>query len=437
MKFILLLILMLNMSLAFVCPGTKFIGVQKSKFPFAGKNQYLKEYSINPFKDEVFNLEKFEMDNIEKGILKFTEKEEEKEEEKEKQKQKDKDKEKGKQKGRQKGKPKDKEKGKQKGKQKGKEIGEEIGEEKGKEKGKEIGKEEEKDSAEVKRNYYSSNLKCAINALDEYVPDSPILKPCVLEFISLDQGYFFVKQIKFTYYNNSDSDCEDLLQKSLDNALTCKIDYLETDYQILYLPFTDNNNKYIKFNTKTKTFELDNGGLVNDISIEINKDNASLLQNKKEIAEFKKADSCYALLRKIKALMSKPLEGQCPEGNEYSYFKFKFNDNEVTDSSINIPAKGTLKLNSLVDIIINDTSHAFKSGTYKELDNIPVYEGFNFELTFIDNAGGKYTFWLNFHSKDCIKILKERLVSIQSCPNEASKLYYYSQINLQNGIETI
>jgi hypothetical protein len=367
MKFILLLILMLNMSLGLVCPGTTFTGVVKSKFPFAGKFQYSKEKVS--FRDEVFDLEEFKIDNIAKGILEFKE------------------------------------------------------------------KEKDKDSGKIDRNYFSSNLECYSNPLDEYDIDNNF-KSCTLEYISLERGYSFVKQLRFTYNipdNDNDNDCEDQIQSSLDKGLTCKIDYLETDYQIFYLPYTDNNNKYIKFNTKTKMFELDNGGLVNDISIKIIKNNASLLQNKKEIVKFDKTNSCYALLRKIKDLMSKPLEDQCPEGNKYSYFKFKFN--EDTDSSIHIPAKGTLRFNSLVDIIINDTSiHAFKSGTYKELHNIPVYEGFNFELTFIDKAENKYTFWLNFHSKDCIKILKERLVSIQSCSDEAYKLYYYSQINLQNGM---
>jgi hypothetical protein len=94
----------------------------------------------------------------------------------------------------------------------------------------------------------------------------------------------------------------------------------------------------------------------------------------------------------------------------------------------------SLKFESLVWVTIGNMIHKFYGATYKEIRNVPIYEGYNFELTLYDDYKNGYVFGFNYHSRDCIKIMKEKLSRYQSCSDEVATLYYYSQFNFQNGV---
>jgi hypothetical protein len=74
------------------------------------------------------------------------------------------------------------------------------------------------------KNYYSSNVVCRFDA-----NGAEKKKKCLLEYISLDADSLTVRQLVFNYKYNA-IDCKGQLERTLDEQLTCRVEYLDSYY---------------------------------------------------------------------------------------------------------------------------------------------------------------------------------------------------------------
>jgi hypothetical protein len=281
-----------------------------------------------------------------------------------------------------------------------------------------------KGSRKIDKFYLSPRLHCDTD-------ESKKSKVCLLQYISLNAGIFYLNQIQFKYTILLWSmDCEtELRQKLNDNIVEhSKVKYFETDYQIFSLNFKKNGKtKKLNFNTKTMKFRWENENAdLERVEINSGKELTELKGVVDKTINFQDGTIQSVFIKKIQTIFHEctdeadlyyyyfDLTRHSPEGKEYDYppmtGKIVLDPEYVTMPAI----KG--KAFSILDYEIAKSS-------------FPIYEKYNLKLTLQDEVADKYTLFVRIPSRQCLNKALELLARHPiGCSEKAPTSLNYSKV---------
>jgi hypothetical protein len=290
--------------------------------------------------------------------------------------------------------------------------------------------------------YFSSIVVSSYN-------ESTGLKTCLLELLTIEEfNYLHVRQIMFAYRPckkkiEKGTDCEKVLRDTLKKELSCYVKDIDKENPIFTIPWY--NGLFIKYITETRKFDL-NKIRGNQVKIHKDKDKdkpiISVELDNGIQRTFDETDSCFSLAHKIFDLTIKPKQNNCKEENKNT-LEFGFNYMMVYKSAkilvVNPKryAKSRLVLKQ-GKFTLSDSPMQFTGLSFKEIRDIPAYEGFPLKITLITqseyNIDIYYLFMPKFETEDCIDNIQKHLSLYHSCPDtgENGLLYYYGGENIQN-----
>jgi hypothetical protein len=279
-----------------------------------------------------------------------------------------------------------------------------------------------------KTSYLSSNVVC----------QGKKIKHCILQYITLFRNSLYFKQIKFQYTilekESGIIDCEHHLRTQLEEKQSCRISYIETDYQIFSVPLPDKS--IVTYNSYTGEFlwigegkslnlELSNIKLTDTtVSLEI----GGIAHPPFTFTIIK--NSCFDLLKKIYYLL---LPKECPN-TKFNYYSLLKKDNGIEVKS-KIPSEGVLNILTKDGLRIEGIIRVFGNVIERATNFSPIYD----KSILVDiedkNNNNKiiYSFFINYINTDCLNKLRRGLFyGANSCSGEDGYLYYYKQVYLTN-----
>jgi hypothetical protein len=210
----------------------------------------------------------------------------------------------------------------------------------------------------------------------------------------------------------------------------CQIRNLNNFYHKFTVPLLaegEVEEDVMQFNTEEKQLTLHGFGTrPEEIKIEIKKSTAELTI-KKQSYEFNENDSCFYLLKKIESFFPE----KCSKKTHTFNYHYLTKNREFVTKEKGID--GVIKLKDLDNIKVNGLSK-FKFKHFNDADHLPYYEDnfLNVYLTDIKN-GDNYEAYVLFRSKECLKRIRDKLLSFHSCSyDDGNNSLVYYDFDLQN-----
>jgi hypothetical protein len=305
--------------------------------------------------------------------------------------------------------------------------------------------------------YYSSKIICSdVNLYN--------VKTCLLEYISIENQMFLVKQVEFKYMlqegiinkgesyteeytihtaGEEEDECQRTISDFLKDGLTCKIENIEEAYQIFHIPIT-NREGYLRFNTGPVpgwiADELYPESMNLKLHIDADRGVALLMKGEEVFGKFEEG-ACYFLLEKIYEILEFNPRKFAEEGLYY-FRRTHITSNDVRiQADKNIPRQGIIKFKHSLNInilpeqgSINEKSFEFQSLMHGDITT-PIYEGYIYKLIYTEHKdGNKYNFWVKLNSLSSVISLNKLLSGNKSFSSikGGAQLTYYKEANIQS-----
>jgi hypothetical protein len=285
---------------------------------------------------------------------------------------------------------------------------------------------------------------------------------CTFKFVSFTPFMFQHNSLVFKYDSEDNiRKCKDELGDTLKAGITCKVNSIKEDFQILSIPLNKEKQMFIDFDTKDMKFRMNGVEILSD-SVAVNLPNIPMRNNNfaevaKQVIKGKHLlfndyeNSCIYLLKQIKKI----LDSKCPEkASNFGYYNLIVYDEsgfvdfpqqyglteikDVRQFFKNFKREGEVELENLDSIkIVGLEEKIFSIVNYEDTEGslLPVYEKNQLKLVLKDNenSGHFYELFVNLKSKECFERIREKLRTMfEDCSEKG--FYYYKYVDYQNKV---